>query len=78
MSSRVRRAGLAVFAAALALTGAVLINMHGDGYESVTGSWFICDASDQTTITLAAPATDGGSTFTPARSAPGRGPPGNR
>ena len=28
----------------------VLINMHGDGYKSVTGSWLICDASDQTTI----------------------------
>jgi endoglucanase len=28
----------------------VLINMHGDGYKSVSGSWLICDASDQTTI----------------------------
>ncbi|MGW4945533.1 cellulase family glycosylhydrolase [Actinoplanes sp. NPDC004185] len=28
----------------------VLINMHGDGYKSVTGSWLICDAADQTTI----------------------------
>src|SRR3954469_10530458 len=28
----------------------VLINMHGDGYKSVTGSWLICDSSDQTTI----------------------------
>lgn len=28
----------------------VLINMHGDGYKSVGGSWLICDASDQTTI----------------------------
>ncbi|GAA1557258.1 hypothetical protein GCM10009827_092760 [Dactylosporangium maewongense] len=28
----------------------VLINMHGDGYKSVTGSWLVCDASDQTTI----------------------------
>jgi endoglucanase len=28
----------------------VLINMHGDGYKSVTGSWLICDASSQTTI----------------------------
>ena len=28
----------------------VLINMHGDGYKTVTGSWLICDASDQTTI----------------------------
>ena len=28
----------------------VLINMHGDGYQSVTGSWLICNASDQTTI----------------------------
>ena len=28
----------------------VLINMHGDGYKSVTGSWLICDAADQSTI----------------------------
>ncbi len=28
----------------------VLINMHGDGYKTVTGSWLICDASNQTTI----------------------------
>ena len=28
----------------------VLVNMHGDGYKTVTGSWLICDASDQTTI----------------------------
>jgi endoglucanase len=28
----------------------VLINMHADGYKSVTGAWLICDASDQTTI----------------------------
>ncbi len=28
----------------------VVINMHGDGYKSVAGSWLICDASDQTTI----------------------------
>lgn len=28
----------------------VLINMHGDGYKSVGGSWLICDSSDQTTI----------------------------
>ena len=28
----------------------VQINMHGDGYKSVTGSWLICDAGDQTTI----------------------------
>ncbi|WP_419706494.1 cellulase family glycosylhydrolase [Promicromonospora sp. NFX87] len=28
----------------------VVINMHGDGYKSVTGSWLICDAADQTTI----------------------------
>ena len=24
--------------------------MHGDGYKSVSGSWLICNASDQTTI----------------------------
>ncbi|THV40552.1 glycoside hydrolase family 5 protein [Glycomyces buryatensis] len=28
----------------------VVINMHGDGYKTVDGSWLICDASDQTTI----------------------------
>jgi endoglucanase len=28
----------------------VVMNMHGDGYKSVTGSWLICDSSDQTTI----------------------------
>ena len=28
----------------------VLINMHGDGYKTVAGSWLICDASSQTTI----------------------------
>ncbi|MFI7544775.1 cellulase family glycosylhydrolase [Actinoplanes sp. NPDC049599] len=28
----------------------VLINMHGDGYKTVSGSWLICDAADQTTI----------------------------
>ncbi|GAA2576437.1 hypothetical protein GCM10010435_60690 [Winogradskya consettensis] len=28
----------------------VVVNMHGDGYKSVGGSWLICDASDQTTI----------------------------
>ncbi len=28
----------------------VMINMHGDGYKSVTGSWLICDAANQTTI----------------------------
>jgi len=28
----------------------VLINMHGDGYKGVTGSWLICDAGDQATI----------------------------
>src|SRR5204863_914249 len=28
----------------------VLINMHGDGYKGVSGSWLICDSSDQTTI----------------------------
>nr|MDT0659688.1 cellulase family glycosylhydrolase [Micromonospora sp. DSM 115978] len=28
----------------------VLINMHGDGYKTVTGSWLICDSSNQTTI----------------------------
>ena len=28
----------------------VLINMHGDGYKSVAGSWLICDAASQTAI----------------------------
>lgn len=28
----------------------VIINIHGDGYKSVPGSWLICDAIDQTTI----------------------------
>jgi endoglucanase len=28
----------------------VVMNMHGDGYKSVTGSWLICDAADQTTV----------------------------
>ncbi|MBO3086320.1 cellulase family glycosylhydrolase [Cellulomonas fengjieae] len=28
----------------------VIINMHGDGYKSVAGSWLICDASGQDTI----------------------------
>ncbi|WP_200941596.1 cellulase family glycosylhydrolase [Cellulomonas sp. Leaf395] len=28
----------------------VIINMHGDGYKSVGGSWLICDASAQDTI----------------------------
>ena len=28
----------------------VLINMHGDGYKTVNGSWLICDSSSQTTI----------------------------
>jgi endoglucanase len=28
----------------------VLINMHGDGYKTIYGSWLICDASSQTTI----------------------------
>ncbi|MBG0566595.1 cellulase family glycosylhydrolase [Actinoplanes aureus] len=28
----------------------VLINMHGDGYKSVSGSWLICDAASQTAI----------------------------
>ncbi len=27
-----------------------IINMHGDGYKSVEGSWLICDADDQTSI----------------------------
>ncbi|GAB7046488.1 hypothetical protein JCM9534A_16140 [Catenuloplanes indicus JCM 9534] len=28
----------------------VVINMHGDGYKTVNGSWLICDAADQTTV----------------------------
>lgn len=28
----------------------VLINMHGDGYKTISGSWLICDSSDQATI----------------------------
>ncbi|MFE7764120.1 glycoside hydrolase family 5 protein [Streptomyces sp. NPDC057438] len=28
----------------------VLINMHGDGYKSISGSWLICDAPSQTAI----------------------------
>lgn len=28
----------------------VIINMHGDGYNSVNGSWLLCNSSDQTTI----------------------------
>ncbi len=28
----------------------VVVNMHGDGYKSVSGSWLICDASSQTAI----------------------------
>lgn len=28
----------------------VVINMHGDGYKTVSGSWLICDAASQTTI----------------------------
>jgi endoglucanase len=28
----------------------VVLNMHGDGYKSVAGSWLICDAADQTTV----------------------------
>jgi endoglucanase len=28
----------------------VMINLHGDGYKSIPGSWLICDAADQTTI----------------------------
>ncbi|MCR5587645.1 MAG: cellulase family glycosylhydrolase, partial [Lachnospiraceae bacterium] len=27
-----------------------IINMHGDGYTTVTGSWLLCNSSDQTTI----------------------------
>ncbi|MEV6445524.1 glycoside hydrolase family 5 protein [Amycolatopsis sp. NPDC051716] len=28
----------------------VLINMHGDGYKTVNGSWLICDSGNQATI----------------------------
>jgi endoglucanase len=28
----------------------VIINMHGDGYKSITGSWLIVDSADQDTI----------------------------
>ncbi|MEV5717104.1 glycoside hydrolase family 5 protein [Amycolatopsis mediterranei] len=28
----------------------VLINMHGDGYKTVNGSWLICDSANQATI----------------------------
>ncbi|MEV6873374.1 glycoside hydrolase family 5 protein [Amycolatopsis sp. NPDC051128] len=28
----------------------VLVNMHGDGYKTITGSWLICDSSNQTAI----------------------------
>jgi len=28
----------------------VIVNMHGDGYNSVTGSWLLCNSGDQTTI----------------------------
>ncbi|WP_232240607.1 glycoside hydrolase family 5 protein [Kutzneria sp. 744] len=28
----------------------MLINMHGDGYKTVSNSWLICDSSNQTTI----------------------------
>jgi endoglucanase len=28
----------------------VLINMHGDGYKSISGSWLICDSPSQTAI----------------------------
>ncbi len=28
----------------------VIINMHGDGYNSVQGSWLLCNGSDQATI----------------------------
>ena len=28
----------------------VLINMHGDGFKTVSGSWLICDSSSQTAI----------------------------
>ena len=28
----------------------VIVNMHGDGYNSIPGSWLLCNSSDQTTI----------------------------
>lgn len=28
----------------------VIVNMHGDGYTTVDGSWLLCNSSDQTTI----------------------------
>ncbi|MEV7097908.1 glycoside hydrolase family 5 protein [Amycolatopsis sp. NPDC051045] len=28
----------------------VMINMHGDGYKTISGSWLICDSSAQSTI----------------------------
>jgi endoglucanase len=28
----------------------VIINMHGDGYKTIYGSWLICDSSNQSTI----------------------------
>ncbi len=28
----------------------VIINVHGDGYNSVNGAWLLCNSSDQTTI----------------------------
>lgn len=28
----------------------VIINMHGDGYNTVSGSWLLCNGSDQTAI----------------------------
>ncbi len=28
----------------------VIINIHGDGYNSVSGGWLLCNGSDQTTI----------------------------
>ncbi|WP_086845922.1 glycoside hydrolase family 5 protein [Amycolatopsis kentuckyensis] len=28
----------------------VLINMHGDGYKTINGSWLICDSGNQATI----------------------------
>ena len=28
----------------------VIINVHGDGYNSVSGAWLLCNSSDQTTI----------------------------
>ncbi|MCR5202157.1 MAG: cellulase family glycosylhydrolase, partial [Lachnospiraceae bacterium] len=27
-----------------------IINMHGDGYTTITGGWLLCNSSDQTTI----------------------------